>query len=148
MAVTRADTLTATQKKLEYYSDFIDSFDLSPYSNELGRVVDAKSVEQSIRNLLKTNYDERLFQPTIGSDIYKTLFELNTPTNSEYLIFTTKNTLKQYEPRIIVLDVKVDDGFGPKFNNIKENEIIITITYALINKPEPLTISIFLKRAR
>ena len=66
MYITRADTLTATQKKLEYYSDFLDNFDRSPIGNELGRAVNEKSVNQSIRNLLFTDYGERMFQPTIG----------------------------------------------------------------------------------
>ena len=148
MYITRADTLTATQKKLEYYSDFLDNFDRSPIGNELGRAVNEKSINQSIRNLLFTDYGERMFQPTIGCDLRKSLFELKTPENSDYLIFTIKNTLTQYETRINVIDVYIDDGFNHYSKNTSENEISISITYALINKPDPITITLLLKRAR
>jgi phage baseplate assembly protein W len=159
-AYTRADTLTTTQKKLEYYSDFLNDFAVSPFGNELGRVTNEKSVNQSLRNLIKTNFNERLFQPTLGSDVYNNLFELNGLQNTQYLLFSIEQCIRNSEPRASIIDISIDDASGSNVSKISkypgyqaspslnENEISITIIYSLINSPDPITLSILLKRVR
>ena len=59
--ITRADTLTATLKQQEYYSDFLDSFATTPVGGELGRIKNERSVTQSIINLIFTNIEKDYF---------------------------------------------------------------------------------------
>ncbi|CAB4162789.1 baseplate wedge subunit [uncultured Caudovirales phage] len=138
--LTRADTLT-NNKKTEFFSDFLDSFAKTPYGNQLGRVVNEKSVNQSLKNLLLTNLGERLYQPTIGSNIINSLFELNLVENRNTLEFFIETTIKNNEPRVIPLQISVN-------STDNENQIQIQIVYTLINNPTPISFSFLLKRAR
>jgi len=140
MAVTRADTLTSTIKKQEYFSDFLDSFAVSPVGGELGKVVNERSVTQSIKNLIMTSLGERLFQPTVGSNIYNSLFEFNDNLTNASIEFNIANTLKYNEPRCNLISVNV--------SSTDDYSLQVTITYALINNPEPITINFMLKRVR
>ena len=155
MALTRADTLTATQKKQEYFSDFLNSFAMSPASNNLGKLTNEQSIKQSLKNLIFTNLGERLFQPTIGSGILNSIFEPNIYSVDESLDikssinyfpganieFNIKNTIKFNEPRVNLLDVKVSPT-----NN--DNALQVDILFCLINNPEPISLNFILKRVR
>lgn len=149
MAVTRADSFTSLKKTQEYFSDFLDSFAKTPVGNQLGRVTNDKSVNQSLYNLIKTNLGERLFQPNIGGNIYASLFELNDFLLASNLKTYIERTVEINEPRINLIDVRIMTNVYPQFTNeINENTVKITIEYNLINNPEPITVSYVLKRVR
>lgn len=142
MAITRADTFTEVKKKLEFFSDFTDSFAKTPYGDQLSRLTNEKSVNQSLKNLILTNVGERLFQPFIGSDVTASLFENNTIDTLSTLQFYIQNTIENFEPRVNLLNVLVESDLS------NENRIIITLIYNLINNPETITFSFLLKRVR
>ena len=139
---TRADTLTGTKRQIDYFSDFVNSFTPSPFSDELGRVINENAVNQSLRNLIKTNLGERFFQPNIGSDVLATLFEQRTPESIDDLELFIRSCIKTGEPRAEVNKVLINE---PDFN---DNAIEITIVYNLINNPEEITLNVILKRVR
>lgn len=140
---TRADTLTGTKKQLEFFSDFNNNFTKTPYGNQLARVTNVESINQSLRNLIKTNLGERLFQPFIGSDIYASLFENNNSDYMDLLEMFITNTINNNEPRVKLIQVDVAQTTG--FN---ENEVEINIQYYVINNPDPVTLTVILKRVR
>lgn len=140
MAITRADTLTSTIKKQEYFSDFLDSFSKTPNGGDLGRVINERSVTQSIKNLIMTSLGERLFQPNIGSNIYNSLFEFNDNLTNASIEFNIQNTLKYNEPRCNLISVTA--------SSIGDNSIEVNIVYSLINNPEPISINFMLQRVR
>lgn len=142
MENTRADVLIGTKKQKEFFSDFVTSFRKTPIGDELGRVVNESAVNQSIRNIIKTNLGERLFQPTIGSDILYSLFENNNGDIRGELEIYIENALKLSEPRVMLKGVEVNSD---KSNN---NAIDVTIVYNLINNPEPITLTVVLRRVR
>ncbi len=140
MAITRADALIGN-KKPEFFSDFLNSFSKTPVGEQLAKVVNERAVNQSLKNLLMTNLGERLFQPYVGSNVYATLFENNTLTTLETLVFYIETTIRNNEPRVNLLQVLINETDS-------ENEIDITIIYNLINNPEPITFNFILKRVR
>lgn len=140
MAITRADALIGN-KKPEFFSDFLNSFSKTPVGEQLAKVVNERAVNQSLKNLLMTNLGERLFQPYVGSNVYATLFENNTLTTLETLVFYIETTIRNNEPRVNLLQVLLNETDS-------ENEIDITIIYNLINNPEPITFNFILKRVR
>lgn len=142
MAVTRADAITGTKKQKDFFSDFVTSFAKTPYGNQLGRVENENSVNQSLRNLVKTNLGERLFQPLIGSDVYASLFELNTPESLDMLEMYIRNMITNSEPRVNLIETSA------RTYESNENQIEITLIYNLINNPEPISLTILLKRVR
>lgn len=138
---TRAETLTGTGKREEAFSDFLDSFAKTPYGNQLGRVTNEQAVVQSIKNLIKTNLGERLFQPDIGSNVNHSLFELNGYLAATQIEFLIRNTINYHEPRCQLLDVSATPS-------IDDHAMEITIVFTLINSSEPITINFLLKRVR
>jgi phage baseplate assembly protein W len=160
-ALNRADALTGTLKQQEYFSDFLNNFNKTPIGNQLGRVLNEEAINQSLKNLIRTNVGERLFQPTVGSNVYNTLFE--PISNQEFrsgnitsLEFYIRNTIERDEPRIFLIDVNVKtaiaerDSAGQQFRNgvVGDNSVMITITYRIINKTDPITFNYVLKRVR
>lgn len=139
---SRADTFTGNRKQLDFFSDFLTSFAKSPMGGQLAKVTNEHSVNQSIKNLIKTNLGERLFQPTVGSDVMSTLFELNTVDALNTLELYIRNTLENNEPRANVIEVLVNSVPSD------ENTIEITLIYNLINNPEVITLTMLLKRVR
>lgn len=141
MAVTRADTLTQTVNKQEYFSDFLNSFALTPVGNNLGKISNEASVKQSLKNLIYTNLGERLFQPNVGSNVLVSLFEPNGKITLANIEFNIKNTIKYNEPRVNLLQAKARSTYD-------ENQIQIDLVFTLINNPDPISLSFILKRVR
>lgn len=141
MAVTRAETLTSSTKKTEYYSDIPNSFAQTPFGNELSKITNERSITQSIKNLIYTNLGERLFQPTVGSDIMSMLFEPNFTDYINEIEMYIMRTIENYEPRAEVIQVLFPEVFD-------ENSVEITIIYRVINNAEPITLNLVLKRVR
>jgi phage baseplate assembly protein W len=159
--VTRADALTRASKKVEFFSDFTTSFSKTPVGDQLARVLNENSVNQALRNIIKTNLGERPFQPALGSDVYASLFELHSNESIKDLRLFIENAINTNEPRVNLLEVYVKTNLDvPEIyedvegSNIyvpaakDENTIEITIIYNLINNPEPITLTVILKRVR
>ena len=117
-------------------------FRSTPLGDQLGRVTNEQSVNQSLRNLIKTNLGERLFQPLVGSDVLKTLFENNTPESIDLLELYIENTVNNNEPRVNLIETIINKDL------FDSNSIEISLIYNLINNPEPTTLTILLKRVR
>lgn len=153
MALTRADSFTNLKKKPEYFSDFLNSFAKTPIGDQLGRVTNEQSVNQSLKNLIRTNLGERLFQPRVGSDVYASMFEPNDILLVETIKFNIENTIKINESRVNLLSVDVTSVVNQltkasKNIGMDENTVTIKIVYTLINNPEPITLTTTLKRIR
>jgi len=141
MATSRADVILNPRGKREDFSDFLDSFAMTPVGNQLGKVTDVQSVNQSLKNLILTSVGERLFQPLIGCSIYNSLFELNDNMQASNMKFLIETTIKNNEPRASVIGVSV-------LPEADENTFGINIIYNIINSTDPITLNFTLKRVR
>ena len=139
--LSRADVLINNNKRAEFNSDFLTSFAVSPVGNQLGRVVNERAVVQSLKNIISTDIGERLFQPNIGSDVRKMLFENVAKDNLTMVSSYIQTAILRNEPRVSLTNVDVT-------SYPEENGIAITIYYTLINNPEPLSFTYILKRVR
>ena len=142
MALNRADYLTGSRRQSEFFSDFLNNMNMTPYANDLGKVSNSKSVNQSLRNIVKTNLGERLFNPDFGGNIYASLFELIDSQDFRTIEFIIEKTINANEPRVILNQVLVEQ------QEDDENAITVSIVYTLINNPEPITLELILKRVR
>jgi phage baseplate assembly protein W len=114
---------------------------INPVSNDVGLLIDEAAIKESLTNLLMTDRGERLFQPTLGSDIRSTLFENNTPATLRILKEQVKQTINSNEPRITLIDVEVTSSYD-------ENTIEVKILFYLRNREKAISVSVFLERAR
>ena len=140
MVTTRADKFTQTNKE-EYFVDFLNNFDTHPIHSTLAKVVNENSVKQSIRNLILTDLGERLFQPNIGSNIRRALFEPNDIITSENITHYVTSTITQNERRAILLSVNV----YPRPDQYSFN---VNIIFSLINSNIPIQMTVILTRVR
>lgn len=138
--LTRAQTLT-DNKKTELYSDFLTSFSKTPAGNQLAKVVNERSINQSLKNIILTDFGERLFQPGIGSNIRAMLFENNIESNLSTIEFYISQSISINEPRVNLLEINLSTGTS-------EHELVIDIIYTTINSPEPITFNYIFRRVR
>lgn len=141
MAISRADAISQLLKKEDTYSDFSNNFIKHPITNELNIIKNDDSVKQSFKNLILTNIGEGLFNPYRGSDIRKSLFENYTPFFIEDITRYINLSAKQFETRVTVLKIDIQD-------QTEKNGIAINIIFSIINKPDPINLALFLKRSR
>ena len=71
---------------------------------------DDLSVRQSIEIILSTSKGERAMRPEFGCDLNRLLFAPNTGTTQALAAFEVGEALKNWEPRIEVLDVSAHPG--------------------------------------
>lgn len=130
-----------TRRKPEVYSDFYKDLTQSPINLDLARRIDEESIKESIRNLILTNRGERLFQPNVGCDIRKLLFENIAPDTIIVAKELIRTTLEAYEPRAALIGVDV-------LSSIDDNKISIIITFNIINRQDPISLNVTLYRVR
>lgn len=141
MAITRADRITQTDIKSQIYSDFLADLVPHPVSKDVLRFVNEQAVIRSVKNIILTDKGERLYQPSLGSDIKRMLFEPMLPATAELISQYIQEAIQLHEPRAKVLDLAVE----PDYNN---NLYKVSMTFMIINKEDPVTLNITLDRVR
>jgi hypothetical protein len=139
--MARVDKFTAADKQNQIYSDFLTNLSSHPASNDIVRFVNENAVTRSIKNLMLTDKGERLFQPKIGSNIRRMLFEPMGPSTATAISSYVSDTIEKHEPRAKVIRIDV-------IPNYDRNAYVISIVYFIINKQEPVTTEITLYRVR
>lgn len=91
-----------------YYSDIDLSFSANPFTDDIDKVYDVKAVKQSLKNLLFTDYYERLYHPEIGSPLAGLLFEPVDPLTAAAIEKAIEQIILDYEPRVEVVSVDVN----------------------------------------
>lgn len=140
MAIAR-DKFDRASTKFQVYSDFLNDLTPHPVVKDIVRNTNEAAVNRSIRNLILTNRGERLYQPELGSDIRQMLFEPMISTTSDLIRKFVQNTITNYEPRVKVLNIEVT-----AYEN--QNAYVITITYLIINRQDPVQLTVTLDRVR
>lgn len=138
---TRADKYTETDKHRDRYSDFLVDFTPHPNTKDLVRNTNEDSVRRSIRNLVMTDKYERLMQPKIGSNIRKMLFEPMNEVTEHALTRQIEETIGNYEPRAKLINVDIQSDYNNQLYRV-------FIYFFVINKPEPVSMTVNLYRVR
>lgn len=123
------------------YTDLDLNFFATPNTKDVSKKFDENAIKQSIKNLVMTNYYERLFHPEIGSQVTGLLFEPYSPMLDAMLTRAITNTITNYEPRVDLLSVDVR-------SNPDNNTVYVSIVFRIMNTERPLTIDFILNRTR
>jgi phage baseplate assembly protein W len=123
------------------YSDLDLDFIPHPTTGDILRKTGQDAIKRSVRNLILTNYYEKPFRPGIGSNAVKLLFENATPFTTTFLKDAIMEVIRNYEPRVGV--VEVDVIFDPDNNGYD-----VKLQYVILNRNEPVVTTIFLERIR
>lgn len=138
MAIPLLDQVFPTRN---LYKDFDINFMPHPLTGDVGVKTDAAAVKQSIQNLVLTNFYERPFQPTIGSNVNRLLFEPADAIVIGDLRQAITEVVSNYEPRATIKGVIVID-------NSAQNSYIVTVAFALAGIYENQQVQVVLQRAR
>ena len=84
------------------YSDISASLAVNPVTGDIAQLDNKQSIRASILNILRTRKGERLFQPQLGTNIHKMLFEPNTPFTAGQINQELKSSIEDQEPRVTV----------------------------------------------
>ena len=128
--------------KFETVKDVSVTFKKHPVTDDLIVVKNKSAIQQSIRSLLLTQKGERPFQPELGSDIYRLLFEPMDYGTAALIQKAIFEVIGNYEPRISVDTVMVspsrdDNGFN------------VELSYAVIGRDDtPVNVEFFLESSR
>lgn len=123
------------------YTDLDLDFLPNPATGDINIVGGEQAIKRSIRNLVFTNFYERKFQSTIGSDVNALLFDLATPLTSVYLENSIKSVINNFEPRVIMNNVTVRE-------DLDNNGYNVTMEYTILNRNLPVISTLFLERIR
>lgn len=123
------------------YSDIDFAFTRTPGKNDIALSHDEMAVVRSLRYLMLTNNYERPFQPEIGSNIRKLLFEPIDYITTNSLKSAIETTVNNFEPRVKLSQVTV------RANELK-NSYDVTMEFYIGNNVEPTSINLILKRTR
>jgi phage baseplate assembly protein W len=123
------------------YADLDMDFLRNPSTNDVNVIKGDAAIKRSIRNLIKTNFYEKPFRPTVGSDVTSLLFEPSTSASQVVLEKVIRVCIENYEPRVRLQNVEVSydvDEYG--FN--------VRLEYIILNNNLPVVTSLFLERIR
>ena len=123
------------------FSDLDLNFTAHPVTGDITRRFDEDAIKQSVKNLLLTRNYERPFHSEIGSPIRQLLFDLPGPMFNVMLQRAVIDVITNFEPRVNIIDVRVDDYSDA-------NEVYVTLEFKIVNTERPLTLDLALERTR
>ena len=112
------------------FKDISMTFQANPLNNDLIAIKNENAIARSIRNIVFTLPGEKYFNPNFGSKISKVLFENIDDITASVIVDEIKESIRNYEPRVKLLDVQA-------FPNFDNNQFDVTIIYEIIGSDIP-----------
>ena len=140
-----AEGVNNSPRSTYIYKDLSLFFTPNPVSGDVTMVTDVQDIKRSVRNLVMTNRFEKPFHPEIASHVRDLLFEPFSPVTINLLRNRIETVLINYEPRVTLTEVEVED---PDFQRMDNNELNVRIFFTLKNDPEIQTVDVLLERIR
>ena len=123
------------------FRDLDLNFAIHPITKDVNIYKAEYAVINSVKNLILTNHFEKPFQPEIGSNIRRLLFENVDSIIAAQIEREIEETITNFEPRVQISSVVA--VHAPEENGYK-----IRLEFFVINNPDPITINFFLERIR
>ena len=142
MASYDASTLTNKSKRSgQIYNDLNLDFQQNTATKDIQKITDVDAVKRSVRNLINTNHYEKPFRPEVGSNLRAMLFEMISPQMNHAISKEIDLMIANYEPRCRLVEVSSNPA-------IDKNAYEVTISFYVVNHPEPVIVESFLERLR
>ena len=123
------------------YKDLDFLFKSNPNTGDIGVKHQINAVRQSILNILNTNHGEKVFEPLFGANLRAYLFENSGLITSIAIADSIKEAINNYEPRVEILNVKID-------NRPDLNKVGITLVVKIISINQITNIATSIERLR
>ena len=112
------------------FKDISMTFQANPLNSDLIAIKNENAIARSVKNIVFTLPGEKFFNPTFGSRISKVLFENIDDITASVIVDEIKESIRNYEPRVELLDVQA-------FPNFDNNQFDVTIIYEIIGSDIP-----------
>jgi len=112
------------------FKDISFSFEPHPVTKDLPVLVNERAIARSVRNLVETIPTERFFNPLLGSDVRRSLFEFVDYGSASVIEDQIKTTINNFESRVDNVIVEVD----PRPDT---NEFEVTVIFDIIGQDFP-----------
>ena len=141
MAIYDSQTQSKSTRNSRPFRDIDLDFDRNIVTNDVNVVENVVAIKRSVRNLIQTNYYERPFNPELGCGIRELLFEPFTPMTKVFIERKIQEVLVNFEPRITLHNVAVDDDQD-------RNRLVVDIYFYIVGVSGPQQVQTFLQRVR
>ena len=142
MASYDASALTNKSKRSSrIFSDLNLDFLQNTATKDIQKIEDVDAVKRSVRNLINTNHYEKPFRPEVGSNLRAMLFELFSPQMNHAISKEIDLLIRNYEPRARLVNVATTP-------DAERNRYQVSISFYVVNHPEPIIVETFLERIR
>ncbi|MGA1046747.1 MAG: GPW/gp25 family protein [Minisyncoccia bacterium] len=118
------------------FKDISMTLQVSPLTYDVLTLTNETAIARAVRNLVLTNPGERFFNPNVGSEISRSLFENIDPISASVIKSQIEDTIKNYEPRVELIEVEV----SPNYDN---NEFNVTVRYEIVGIDVPIQQLVF-----
>lgn len=125
------------------YKDLDFAFTAHPLTGDVQLLENTKAISRAVKNLVFTNKFEVPYEPALGSDVIKSLFENFDPIQTLILKNKIRDVITNYEPRVELIEILISDAEA-----LDRNEINIRIKYRDINAKDPVEIALFIEKVR
>ena len=115
----------SAQRVSKSFKDLSMSFKFNPLSGDLITLKNENAIARAVRNIVLTTPGEKFFDPDFGSSVGEILFENVDDITAVSIEDEIKSSLKNYEPRVELIDVNVEPNFD-------ENQFDVTISYRIV----------------
>ena len=123
------------------YKDLNLDFQQNTATKDIQKMLDVESVKRSVRNLINLNHYEKPFHPEVGSNLRALLFENINPQISHFIGKQIELLIRNYEPRCRLVQVA-------NMPNLDRNGYSVSISFYVVNQPDPVQVETFLERLR
>ena len=121
------------------YKDMAYSMFANPMSGDVGKKTGAGAVKGAILSILKTDFNERLFQPEFGSNIRALLFEQMNPITVDRIKTEVKEAVERHEPRAQVIGIQVEA-------QEEKNRYLVKILFNVTSIAQPQELETYFER--
>jgi len=112
------------------FKDISLSFKPHPITRDVIPLKNERAIARSVKNLILTQLTERPFQPSLGSNVSGSLFEIMDAGSAAVISSEIRNTIDNFEPRVELQNVEVIPYYD-------SNAFDITIVYTIIGIDVP-----------
>ena len=132
---------TVTTDVVRDFKDLDLNFNIHPIRKDISKSIGPMAVVNSIKNLILTNHYERPFQPDIGSNVRRLLFENLDNITATTIKDEIERTIVNYEPRATVKTINVTADYD-------NNGFKVYLEFFIVNQTAPIVINFLLERIR
>lgn len=124
---------------MKEYKDVDLKFGMHPVTKDVTMKSGVYAVLQSVRNIVMSSVGDWPTYPQMGAGLYGLLGENTTPTIQVDVQKKVEDAIALYEIRAEVEEVRV--SLSDDYHSLG-----VTITFYVVNNPDPITDTVWLKR--